>query len=367
MKHTYFFTGFPGFLASSLIKQLIIDHQQKIDYIYLLTLPHLKEQAETKVNTLVQNTYLSKDLFTIVEGDITKKDLSIGHKLKKSLEKTVTHVFHLAAIYDLAVPKEIARQVNVDGTRHVNQWVKSLTNLERYIYFSTAYVSGKREGRIYENELIEGQTFKNYYELTKYQAEVLVKQLMVQGVPTTIIRPGIVKGNSLTGQTVKFDGLYFMLNVLDQLSYLPIIPYFGDGEPEGNFVPVDYILQASSYLSIHPVGKGKTYHLTDPNPYKMWELQKMLSEYYLGKTPTGRIPVSVVKAPLLCSPIRKWLQVEAEAMDYFKYHASFDNSQAKKDLKDSGITCPDLKDTLEPMIEFYRKYKDDRQRQIDIK
>src|SRR5699024_8688647 len=123
----------------------------------------------------------------------------------------------------------------------------------------------------------EGQSFRNHYERTKYEAEILVEH-MKQLIPTTIIRPGIVKGHSKTGQTIKFDGLYFMLNFYHSLQHLPVIPYLKAGygaSPEGNFIPSDYLLQATSYLAMHSIGEGKTYHLTDPNPANMMELQRM--------------------------------------------------------------------------------------------
>lgn len=364
MKHSFFITGFPGFLASSLLEQLIVDHHPDIAHIYLLVLP---SQEKLAIDTLKNRKHsnVSAEQFTIVTGDITKEHLLIDPKVMEELKKKITHVFHLAAIYDLAVPKDIAYEVNVNGTSNLNKWVRDLPNLIRYIYFSTAYVSGKREGKIYEHELIEGQDFRNHYEHTKYLAEVNVQKDM-HNIPTTIIRRGVVKGHSETGDTIKFDGLYFMLNVLDKIRYLPVIPYFGKGTPEGNFVPSDYVIKATSYLAINPIGEGNTYHLTDPNPYKMWELQKMLSEKYLGKTPKIRIPISITKATLNIRPVRRWLRTEVEALDYFTFHSSYDASQAVQDLHESGITCPNLKDTLNPMIDFYRKYKDDLSKHIKI-
>ncbi|WP_164669700.1 SDR family oxidoreductase [Virgibacillus doumboii] len=366
MKHTYFLTGYPGFLASSLIRQLLDDHREEAEHIYLLVLPSLKDKASKQLEHLTESTKIDHDLFTIVEGDITEPTLAIDADINRVLQESVTHVFHLAAIYDLAVPQDIAFRVNVNGTANVNNWVKTLGNLERYIYFSTAYVAGKREGKIYESELVEGQSFKNHYEETKYHAEVLVEELK-KSIPTTIIRPGVVKGHSETGVTMKFDGLYFMLNMLDHLSFLPLIPFIGEGKPEGNFVPSDYVLKATSYLAIDPVGEGKTYHLTDPNPYTMGELTKMLSEAYLGRTPQGTIPWSWMNGMLSAAPIRRWLQVEQEAMDYFVIDSSYDCSVAVNDLQESGISCPDLKDTINPMIDFYRKYKHDKSRHIYIR
>ncbi|MEN2767800.1 SDR family oxidoreductase [Ornithinibacillus xuwenensis] len=365
MKHTYFITGFPGFLATSLVKQLIRDHYNNVEHIYLLVLPSQQSIASESLRHIIENDELIRENFTIVRGDITKENLMLDSTISPTLTKKITHLFHLAAVYDLAVPKAVAYNVNVNGTDNVNKWLRNIENLKRYIYFSTAYVSGKREGKIFENELVEGQEFRNHYEHTKYLAEYLVKE-RVNEIPTTIIRPGVVKGNSKTGQTIKFDGLYFMLNVFDRLRYSPVIPYLGKGTPEGNFVPSDYVLNATSYLAIHPIGEGKTYHLTDPKPYKMREIQKMLAQLYLGKAPKGSIPISVTKAALGLKAIRKWLKVEAEAMDYFTIHSSYDCSQAVRDLSGTGINCPDLKDTLESMVTFYRKYKDDDQMHIHI-
>ncbi|WP_449355328.1 SDR family oxidoreductase [Virgibacillus natechei] len=366
MGSTYFLTGYPGFLAGNLVKQLVHDHDETIDHIYLLALPDLQVQANEEIRSFANRQGIDTRRFTIVSGDITKHDLAISTEVNHVLRNNVTHVFHLAAIYDLAVQEDIAYKVNVIGTQQVNNWIQTLDNFERYIYFSTAYVSGRREGKIYEHELREGQTFRNHYEHTKYEAELLVDDLK-KSIPTTIIRSGVVKGDSKTGETIKFDGLYFMLNYLEKAGPLRIIPYFGEGEPEGNFVPSDYILQATSYLAIAPVGEGKTYHLTDPKPYKMRELLKMLSEQYLGRLPKGKVPVSLVKILLEMKPIRKWLHVEKEVLDYFLIHSSYDCTQTLTDLQGSGISCPDLRDTLPSMIDFYRKYKNDQTKHIPIK
>ena len=342
------------------------DHYLNIEHIYLLVLPNQEKLAIETLQSIVTTSELTKEQFTIILGDITKADIGISSEYKDVLKDRITHVFHLAAIYDLAVPKNIAYEVNVNGTNNINKWLTSLKQLKRYIYYSTAYVSGKREGKIYENELQKGQEFRNHYEHTKYLAEVLVQE-MKDKIPTTIIRPGVVKGHSKTGETIKFDGLYFMLNVLDRFKFSPILPYFGKGTAEGNFVPSDYVLKATSYLAINPVGEGKTYHLTDPNPYKMWELQKMLTQHYLGRFPNIRVPLALTKGLLSVKPIRKWLKAEKEAMDYFIIHSSYDCSQAIQDLDPVGIRCPDLKDTLEAMIRFYRKYKDDHTKHIKIR
>ena len=365
MTNTYFFTGFPGFIATSLIKQLIRNNYE-IDQIYVLVQPNFVQKAQEEIEKITKDEEIQLSQFTVIPGDITNENLNLNPETTSILQETVTHVYHLAAIYDLAVPEDIAQKVNVIGTQNINAWVGQLQQLNRYTYFSTAYVSGNREGVILETELEKNQTFKNHYERTKYEAEVLVNQIKNE-VPTTIIRPGIVKGHSKTGATTKFDGPYFVLNFFDKLRFLPFIPYLGSGEAEGNFVPVDYIFNATLYLSHAEVGVGKTYHLTDPKPYSIKEVYKMIMEKFLSKSPKGKIPLSLAKHFLSVSTFRKWLGVEKEALDYFTCRSQYDCSQAQQDLQDSGIACPDFKETLDSMVEFYEKHKKDADKQLVIR
>lgn len=364
MGNVYLFTGFPGFIATALIKQMV--HKgYEIEHINLLVLPSMLDKARAAISNIVAEAGIAQDKFTIVPGDITKPELALDTEAAARLKASITHVFHLAAVYDLAVPENIAYTVNVDGTKWVNEWLLTLTTLKRYVYFSTAYVSGQREGRILETELDMNQMFKNHYEKTKFEAEKLV-QAIRDKVPTTIIRPGIVVGNSKTGATIKFDGPYFILNLFEHLKFLPFIPYFGPGAAEANFIPVDYIFDATIYLSHADAGIGKTYHLTDPKPYKVKDIYKFLLQESFGRQPVFTVPIALAKASLSIPLIRKWLQVEKEALEYFICLASYDSSQAQQDLAGSGVSCPDFKSYLKPLVSFYKQHKNDKDKQIVI-
>src|SRR5690554_2242336 len=303
MGNVYFITGFPGFLSKALIKE-IFQTNLPVEKIILFVLPSMKEKAKQDIKELSISEKITIDHFKLIFGDITKSQLAITDTEQAELRNTVTHVYHLAAIYDLAVKKKIAEQVNVQGTKNVNEWVKELRKLKRYTYFSTAYVSGTRQGRIFEKELEMNQSFKNHYEKTKYEAEVLVRSQMDE-VPTTIIRPGIVRGHSVTGETTKFDGPYFMLHLLDRFKHFPVVPFLANGKAEANFVPVDYVIKATVFLSHNENGAGKTYHLTDPAPFTMAQVYEMLAMEYTGKEPKGKIPLPLSSASLSFSFIRK--------------------------------------------------------------
>src|SRR5699024_11932128 len=101
-------------LSSILTKQLITDHQQEREHIYFHTLPHLKEIAENQIKSLIKKVPLDQDFFTILEGDITRQDLNNKQEINDILLRNVTHVFHLAAIYDLAVTEDAAYKVHVE-------------------------------------------------------------------------------------------------------------------------------------------------------------------------------------------------------------------------------------------------------------
>src|SRR5207237_4941121 len=102
---------------------------------------------------IAQQTHLSLSNFQVLSGDITEPELGLSKNDLAQARSEPTVLFHLAAIYDLAVARERAMQINVGGTRNVNLFAQSLSQLRHYHYVSTCYVAGKRTGWIFENEL----------------------------------------------------------------------------------------------------------------------------------------------------------------------------------------------------------------------
>ncbi|MEZ5582732.1 MAG: hypothetical protein R3F37_08180 [Candidatus Competibacteraceae bacterium] len=132
-------------------------------------------------------------------------------------------------------------------------------------------------------------------------------------------------------------------------------------------MPVDYIFDATLHLGHAEVGVGRTYHLTDPNPHTVREVYGWLMEESLGRKPLGTVPLATAKASLTVPPVRKWLQVELESLDYFTCHSSYDCSQAQKDLEGSGVACPDFKSYLPTLVAYYKQHKDDKDKQLIIR
>ena len=83
----------------------------------------------------------------VLAGDISERRLGLADDDWDRLVKDVRRVYHLAAIYDLAVPVEAAQRVNVDGTGNVLELCAAAKKLERLAYVSTAYVAGQAPRR----------------------------------------------------------------------------------------------------------------------------------------------------------------------------------------------------------------------------
>jgi len=144
------------------------------------------------------------------------------------LADEVVEIYHLAAIYDLGVRREFAMRVNVEGTRNMLEFACHCRGLRRFQYVSTCYVSGTHAGEFSETDLERGQRFHNFYEETKYLAEVDVQKRMREGLPVTIYRPAIVVGDSKTGNTQKYDGPYSVIRFLLRQPRLAVLPKMGD-------------------------------------------------------------------------------------------------------------------------------------------
>src|ERR671937_2314906 len=152
------------------------------------------------------------------------------------------------------------------GKRLAAKLMEEQPDLELVAYVSTAYVAGLRTGVVYEHELVMGQGFKNHYESTKFQAEVWVREYM-RSVPTTIVRPAIVVGDSGTGETQKFDGPYYILRVISEAQRMGRpVPNFGRSEAPFNVVPVDFVVDAIATVAAAEEAAGETLHLVDPEP-----------------------------------------------------------------------------------------------------
>src|SRR4051794_20830348 len=348
-----FFTGFPGFIGKRLVRRLLADDAD-------LRVAALVEEKMVDAAQKAAREIEGGDRIEVLHGDIGERSLGLSDADRDRLKSEITVAYHLAAIYNLAVPFEVAQRVNVDGTGNVLELLEGCKQLERHNYVSTAYVAGDRHGTVYEHELVMGQDFKNHYESTKFQAEAWVRETL-ERVPTTIYRPAIVVGDSKTGETQKFDGPYYMLRTIavSMARHAPI-PQFGASDAPFNVVPVDFVVDALASVSSEPTAAGQTLHLVDPDPISACELLKLLSNEYAGKEPSYKLPPRLIESSLRFKTVRDMFHgAPQESIRYLNHEVPSDPRRADDLLARAGLRCPRFEEYVGPMVEFFREHEDD--------
>jgi thioester reductase-like protein len=346
-RESIFLTGFPGFIASRLVERLIGPETQ----FFLLVQPQFVERAIEEIEDIAEFTQTPLENFVIVEGDITKPNLGMSDEDIETVRFETTDVFHLAAAYDLAVPKEIAFQVNLEGTRNVNELVGTIRELRRYNYISTCYVAGKREGRILENELEHSAGFRNFYEETKYLAELEVEKLKSR-LPVTVYRPAVVVGDSQTGETAKYDGIYYLIKYVRKAPGLLRLINVGNSDVKLNLVPVDFVVDSIAALSKDKAAEGATVALADPDPLTTADLFDAIAKDLTGRksefSPSPKLVHWFLRTGI--SPVVTGLPTYA--VPYFFIAQTYDTDRASRLLSPYGIACPRFQRYLPNLLDF---------------
>lgn len=344
------FTGFPGFIGARLLPKLL---ERRPDWSFCcLVQERFRPLAEEAIRDLsAAHPHVAGRIATVT-GDITQPGLGLEPSVARDVAPRIVAAYHLAAVYDLAVGRRLAETVNVEGTRNVLRFLAGAPRLERHHYVSTAYVSGRSTGVFRETDLDVGQSFKNHYEETKFLAEVEVAR---SGLPTTTYRPGVVVGDSRTGETGKFDGPYFILSAMEKLPSPGVFLKVGAGRGPVGLVPVDYVVEAMAALAAHGPASGRTYHLTDPHPLNALEVAEHFAHALGKRFAYLPVPLPVARALLSPGPVRRWLGMPVETLDYFDHPCVHDTTQATTDLLPLGVRCPSLPEYVDRLVAFYRE------------
>jgi thioester reductase-like protein len=348
---TLFVTGFPGFIADRLLERLARTPCRFI----LLVQPPFIARAKDEIARIAQLVGKPVNHFEIVEGDITHAELGLTPaNAARVLEQTTT-VFHLAAIYDLAVERQLALHVNVVGTGHVLHFARLMPHLRHFHHVSTCYVAGKREGVILETELRHDAGYRNFYEESKYLAEMAVEKFKTD-LPVTIHRPAVVCGDSQTGETAKYDGVYYLIHYLLSWPNVLSLINIGNHKVSLNLVPVDFVVDAMAALAFEERAIGKTVQLADPSPLTTNQLFNAIARSINGKRSRITAPAKLVRFFLMLPPSPRITGLPHDAVPYFFVKQLYDSSQARELLAPHGIECPPFESYVDRIVDFARTH-----------
>jgi thioester reductase-like protein len=283
-------TGATGLLGQYLLRDLLLsDHQ-----VAVLARPNKRQSVEKRIESILLRfeSELKRSLPrpVILEGDVSEAELNLNKRQIQWIASHCNSILHNAAtlqFYGSSRAEEPWR-TNLGGTQNILQLARR-AEIEHLHHVSTAYVCGQRTGIVMESDFDCGQDFRNDYEKSKFAAEQLVRN--AEHLKTaTIYRPVVIGGDSKTGYTSTYHGLFLYLRLNATLVPLqrrneqglcetPMkIPLDGD-EPR-NLVPVDWVSQVMMHLFNTPAAHGQTFHLSPDHRITPQEFIDYCCEYF---------------------------------------------------------------------------------------
>src|SRR5262245_21924518 len=367
-----FVTGATGFLGSHLAFHFL----EQGHHVSVLARSSKSASARSRVKETLRAVAASDDaadaLFErldVLEGDISRPGFDLNDAATQQLTRSTDEVWHCAASLNFAEEDrdEIFR-MNVGGTEHLLELVAQMPS-KRLHHVSTAYVAGNRKDVAMESDIDVGQTFKNAYEASKNRSEVMVSGAHRKGaVRASIYRPSVVIGDSRSGRTTHFHGVYAFIRGLwaalerlrrrlpeGSIVHLPL-RVVGSMNTTLNFVPIDYVVQGMAAIGANDTSLGRTYHLTNPvpTPNSFW-----LSNICRILRVEG---VELVEGRSFAEnpPTKLEMLFQKQMAFYYMYlqgEPRFDNRNAAEALEGKGITCPVMTaEFMDKMTGWYLNY-----------
>ena len=219
----------------------------------------------------------------------------------------------------------------------------------------------------------EAKNLDNPYFRTKHDSEGIVRKECK--VPWRIFRPGIVVGDSRTGEAEKIDGPYYFFKLIQKMrkalpSWMPTIGIEGG---RINVVPVDFVVSAMDYIAHLKGEDGKCFHLTDPHPMRVGDLLNSFARAAHAPQMTmrinaalfGFIPRHIRKALFSLTPIRriknaimKDLGLPDSIFDFINSPTRFDCRETLRVLKGTDIAVPPLDTYAWKLWDYWERHLD---------
>jgi nucleoside-diphosphate-sugar epimerase len=180
--------------------------------------------------------------------DLTADDWTAN--LPRGFAQTVTAVLHMAADVRWNLSAEESMRTNTKVCARLADWAQaSCGRLERFCYVSTAFVDSPTHLKGAPNLIEhEGRFYNNAYEYSKRMGE---REILARRLPSAIVRPSLIVGDSRTGEIGSFNGLYTLLRLASQ-GQVPLVA--GRGDCHADIVPLDTSVEAVRQALAGPLG-----------------------------------------------------------------------------------------------------------------
>jgi thioester reductase-like protein len=353
-------TGATGFVGMEVLTRWLERDDRRI---YALVRAdddeHAGERLRPGLKSAFDDDHLHVDKLVPLAGDVQRPLLGLDPERADELARDVTLVIHSAASVSFSLPLDESREINVGGTRNMIDFALRCAalgdGLERFTYVSTAYVAGDHPGVFGEDQLFEGQEFRNAYEQSKFEAERMVRSYS-RRLPIQVLRPSIVVGERLSGWTASFNVLYGPLKAFARGS-IPAVPATHSSPVD--VVPVDYVADAIYELARN--GPNRTYNLVaGENATTVGRLIDLASSHF-HKRPPPTFPPALYRRliyPLMQRRLPKRARDGLSRLEvffpYFSVQVRYDDRRARERLEPLGIKVTPVDGYFHRLLDYAR-------------
>ncbi|MDQ2622648.1 MAG: SDR family oxidoreductase, partial [Actinomycetota bacterium] len=361
----YFVTGGTGFIGRYLIERLL----KRDGTVYVL----VREGSRGRFEEMRSRWGDDAERVVPVIGDISQARLGVDDAEIERLTGKIGAFYHLAAVYDMEADEEAIRIGNIEGTINAVDFANQ-TEVGCFHLASSIAAAGLFKGTWREDMFEEAENLdKHAYFRTKHESERIVRERLER--PWRIYRPGIVVGDSETGEMDKVDGPYYFFKLIQRLRNVlpPWMPTIGIEGKQINVVPVDFVADAIDHISHLEDQDGKAFHLTDPNPLTAGQIINQFARSANAPQMSMRldpqmldvVPPAVRGGLMMLPPVKRIsdtvlddLGVPRDVLVYINYPTKFDCSNTLAALEGTGISVPPLASYADRLWDYWERNLD---------
>jgi len=189
---------------------------------------------------------------------------------------------------------------------------------------------------------------------------------MSRRVPSTIYRPGVIVGDSRTGEIDRFDGPYHLMVLIVDSPVDVHLPLPGKGNAPLHLVPVDHVIDAAHLLSRMEQTVSKTFHLVDPCPLSASSIYQLVAERAHRKPPRGVIPAGLARTLLRLPGLSKiGASGTRSFLEGFERDVYYNCRNTLEALRGTDVWCPAFETYVDNLVRYVKDVRAARRRRLD--
>jgi thioester reductase-like protein len=307
-----------------------------------------ESQRERGIELLDSLPVAARDRVSFWTGDPRSIDLGLSGEELRVLSERVEVVHHCACVTDPAGTKEEAAG-NVQSTAEMLEVAEAMSRLKRLVCWSSATVSGNREGFVREADLSDEAGFRNPIEESLYHVEQMLRE-SAKELPIVVLRPALMVGDSITGEVQDLSGLYLLIRFLLSAPEDYRIPAPTHAGVRMSTVPVDYAVKAGLRIAQDERCVGRTFHIVDPKPLTVQHALHLFAEATGRPAPKEHDPLNLATALMRAPGLQRFTHTTRAFLDQLKTDVIYDDRNSREVLAGTNIMCPPLESYVDAMV-----------------